>query len=808
MNVLLFLVVPPTLIFRTPKRTSMSGVKRAIETVGEEDENSQFTAASILKSAYETSKNELKTADFKIADLEELRYFQQRKRTEYENVLRRNRFNYGQWMRYAQFEIDQKDIQRARSVFERALEVDYKNVSMWVRYIQTEIKHKNINHARNLLERGIKLLPRVDKLWYLYITIEESIGNVVAVGEIFENWIQWKPVKDVWLHYIEFKERYEEYEEERLIFEKLVTVFNTCDSWLRWIDFEKKHGDFVNVENVFKLGVNSLYSQSEIDAKFLTTWIRYEYSRKRNDKVRELYEFGFKTLSDKEKFKLQNFQTDFSKQYEMDGQNVEKYVLQKRKLMYEDKLKKFKTDYETWWLYFTLIIDASLEIKEQEIREKFELALSSAPSDTEATQWIQYWYICHRYALWEEFSNKNIDNSKKIYEKLLKQIPHKTVFIYEFWVKYGDFELRNFDLTHLRKILGQAIGVTANDSIIKYYIGIELKFKYFERVRKLYDKLIELYPKNWHNWVDYFNFEDSLGNDLRSSSIVEIAIFHDFVDSKGKIKIINSVINTLIDNYGFSLARRLLEYKVELNAKNVDYVIQRCLLELKIPSEEQIKKYQSNEGPRTEEGVARDDNDPENDNGGFEVTTETKDAVRKQYERFLAKMKETGDVQNRIVLLESLRDFEKKYGDAENADRVQSRLPSIERKTRLDANGNQEEYIEYVFAEDEKEIEEQVAMFKNDFLTELDGIAENGEEAGHPDDNGNDDGNDDREDDDDDEEEEEEKEEGEEDSGVSRQKTFKSRFASDSEEEEEEAGEEAGEEADESGDHSNTAVDD
>ena len=169
-----------------------------------ESNDGQFTASKLLQSAYESSKHDLKVADFKITDLEELHYMQRRKRTEFENAIRRNRFNFGQWMRYAQFEIDQKDYARARSVFERAIEVDYKNVPLWIRYIQSEIKLKNINHARNLLERAIKLLPRIDKFWYLYVTIEESIGNVTAVSHIFDKWLNWKPNRDVWLHYLEF----------------------------------------------------------------------------------------------------------------------------------------------------------------------------------------------------------------------------------------------------------------------------------------------------------------------------------------------------------------------------------------------------------------------------------------------------------------------------------------------------------------------------------------------------------------------------------------------------------------------------
>lgn len=736
----------------------MSGVKRRL-SVDETETKQQFTAANILKSAYESSINELKTPDFHIADLDELHYFQQRKRTEYENALRRNRFNYGQWMRYAQFEIDQKDLRRARSVFERALEVDYKNVSMWVRYIQVEIKNKNINHARNLLERATKLLPRVDKLWYMYITIEETIGNIVAVNEIFENWLQWKPVKDVWIHYIEYKERYGEYEDERLLFEKFVTTFCESETWLRWTTFEKKHGDFTNVENVFKLGVNALFAKNNLTSQFLIAWIQFEHSHKKFEKVRELYKFGFKALNAKETHNLQKFQTDFEKQYGVDNENVEKYVLLKRKVVYEDQLAKVPTDYETWWTYFNLLIDSELEISNDKIREKFENALGNIPQDLEHQHWVPYCYLSYRFALWEEYENNRIDNAKRIYEKLIKLIPHKKITIIDVWYKYADFELRNFDVTAMRKVLGQAIGLASNEDIILHYIMLEIKLKYFDRARKLFNKLIELYPKNWKNWLEYFGFEDSLGNDVRSSNIIEISIFENFLSPKDKVKMIGSVVDQLIENYNFNLARRLYEYKVELMEQDVGAMIERCLFELKVPSQKQIEAYDKSKNNGT-------------DQFAFVVDEDTKNRVRNEYDRFLKVMKYSENVQKRIVLLESWKKFEEQYGDTEKVESVVSRLPKIIRKTRsVEGEDFQEEYIEYVFPEDVKEIQEQVDEFEAEFVNELQvGIDNEKEEY--------------KEDDDVVDEEDEAEDDASDGANAAKAKAFHSRFASDSEGEE------------------------
>ncbi|AWU74524.1 uncharacterized protein C5L36_0A11070 [Pichia kudriavzevii] len=721
-----------------------------------ESNDGQFTASKLLQSAYESSKHDLKVADFKITDLEELHYMQRRKRTEFENAIRRNRFNFGQWMRYAQFEIDQKDYARARSVFERAIEVDYKNVPLWIRYIQSEIKLKNINHARNLLERAIKLLPRIDKFWYLYVTIEESIGNVTAVSHIFDKWLNWKPNKDVWLHYLEFEERYEEYEEERLIFEKFVKEFNDSDSWLRWVQFEKTHGDEINVGNVFKLGVKSLHSVNRLDSQFLISWIRFQYSLKQADNVKQLYEFGYDALNREEANKLQKFETDFQKKYGLDSASLDQLVLLKRKVTYEEKLEQDKQDWSTWWLYLSLLID-TLKVPNDEVIEKFKVCMSTQPQSFKVSEWCGYWYICKRYLLFVEFEVGSVDDSRSIYSELIKTIPHKNMFLFDFWKNIAEFELRNGDLAHMRKVLGQGIGFTENEEIIKYYISIELRLKYFDRARKLYNKLIELFPDKYKNWIEYFDFEESLGNELRSFSILEVAVFENFLDNKAKLKLIRNTIDKVTENYNFRLARRLLDYKVTIG--NVNAKIERSLLELKIPSEDQIREYGSNAEVE------------------FTIDESVKNRVRKEYERFLSGLKE--NAHDRIVMLESLKRFEQEYGDEEKVKQVEARLPRIIRRVK-DGEDCKEEIIEYIFPEDENEIQQQVEEFKNAFLQDEQEDEEEVDEGGRKDD---------VEDGDEDEDEEGgERDEEENQSRIERRETkerksFRSRFESSSEDE-------------------------
>jgi len=44
------------------------------------------------------------------------------------------------WIKYAQWEESQQEIQRARSVYERALDVDHRTITVWLKYSEMEMR--------------------------------------------------------------------------------------------------------------------------------------------------------------------------------------------------------------------------------------------------------------------------------------------------------------------------------------------------------------------------------------------------------------------------------------------------------------------------------------------------------------------------------------------------------------------------------------------------------------------------------------------------------------------------------------------
>jgi hypothetical protein len=176
-------------------------------------------------------------------------------------------------MRYAQWELEQKEYARARSIFERALDVDARSVVLWLRYIEAEMKTRNINHARNLLDRAVTILPRVDKLWYKYVYMEETLGNIPGTRQVFERWMSWEPEEAAWSAYIKLEKRYAEFERARAIFHRFTQVHPEPRNWIKWARFEEEFGTEDNVREVFTTAIETLGDEF-MDEKLFIAYAR------------------------------------------------------------------------------------------------------------------------------------------------------------------------------------------------------------------------------------------------------------------------------------------------------------------------------------------------------------------------------------------------------------------------------------------------------------------------------------------------------------------------------------------------------
>lgn len=642
----------------------------------------EITSESLLNEAYQTNTKQLSHPTYMIQDLDELKSYQLRKRKEFEQQLNKNRLNYRQWIRYAKWELDyNRDFRRARSIFERALTVNVEYIPFWTQYVQFELSQKNINHARNILDRGTTTLPRVPKLWFMYVQTEETLKNYEMTRVVFERWLTWNPDIATWDAYVGFENRYDEVERVRAIYLRYVEVYNTSETWLKWVDFELTRGEVIKIRRAFETAVNTLVqgrnqntqpSQASPAAdklpEIISKWAEWEVSVKEYERARLIYDLILKKVQPEQKQKIYEKYVDFEKVHG-NKDTIESGISLKRIEKYEADLNSDPNDYDTWWAYIKLLETAD----GANLSTVFEQATKNIPlkTPTKSLSWRRYIYIWVKYALWEEFTNSNVDNSRNVWKNCLKIIPHKEFTFSKVWIGYAEFELRNSHLTSCRKVLGRAIGSSVpKTSLFRFYINLEKKLGEWDRARKVYEKWIEVVP-TVEVFLQYVEFEKLLNEDERCIALFELAVT---IEDFEEVKVWLAYIEYHKEEMNYDRCRELYDELLSIE-DTVKVWISKALFESTILTEAQLKLE--------EEGETE-----------FGVTEEHRESTRLIFKRAERHLKERKP--DRLVLLEAWKSYEEVHGDETSREIVEKRMPVIVKK--VNESG---EYVDYLFPQDE-----------------------------------------------------------------------------------------------------------
>ena len=277
----------------------------------------------------------------KISDPEELNEFRLKKRKEFEDNIRRNRLNISNWIKYAQWEESQKEIQRARSIWERALDIDHRLIPLWLKYAEMEMRYKQINHARNLFDRATTVLPRANQFWYKYTYMEEMLGNISGCRQIFERWMQWHPDEQAWNTYIKFELRYKETERARLLYERMVDVHPVAKNWLRFAKFEEQHGHVESARDTYERAIH-FFGDEYLDEKLCLAFARFEENQKEHERARAIYKYALDKLAESKRDDIMRAYTIHEKKHG-DRSGIEAIISNKRKAKYEEVHKTCTT---------------------------------------------------------------------------------------------------------------------------------------------------------------------------------------------------------------------------------------------------------------------------------------------------------------------------------------------------------------------------------------------------------------------------------------------------------------------------------
>ena len=631
----------------------------------------QISAEQLLREAVDRQEPGLQAPTQRFADLEELHEFQGRKRKEFEDYVRRNRINMNNWMRYAQWELEQKEFRRARSIFERALDVDSTSVVLWIRYIEAEMKTRNINHARNLLDRAVTILPRVDKLWYKYVYMEETLGNIPGTRQVFERWMSWEPDEAAWMAYIKLEKRYGEYGRARAVFERFTVVHPESCNWIKWAKFEEENGTSQLVRDVYGVAIETL-GDDFMDERLFIAYARYETKLKEYERARAIYKFALDRLPRSRSAALHKSYTTFEKQFG-NREGVEDVILAKRRVQYEQLVKDNPKNYDAW---FDLARLEETGGDVERVQDVYERAIAQIPPSQEKRHWRRYIYLWIFYAIWEELVNGDMDRARQIYQECLKLIPHQKWTFAKIWIMKAQLELRQMQLQSARRTLGQAIGMCPKDKLFKGYIELEKQLFEFSRCRILFEKQIEWNPSNSQSWIQFAELERGLDDVERARAIFELGTEQATLD----------------------MPELVWKAYIDFEEYEGEYGRARALYERLLRKTDHVKVWINY--ARFEINVPESESDETED--GRPVSEEAKARARSIFQRAHDLFKEKEVKEDRADLLNAWKSFESTHGSKEDTEKIEKQMPRRVKKRRRIEEDRFEEYIDFVFPADDE----------------------------------------------------------------------------------------------------------
>ena len=677
----------------------------------------QITAEQLLREAQERQIGPKRKPKQRIESLEELDDYRARKRTEFEDAIRRLRGNMAAWMRYATWEAQQGQMDRCRSVFERALDVNAYYVPLWLRYAEQELKLRNINHARNLFDRAVAILPRIDQLWYKYVHVEELLGNIGGTREIFERWMSWEPEERAWNAYIAFESRYHEFERASAVWERAVTCHPEPRLWIRWAKYEEDRGELDKARNVFHMALD-FYGESEEALEraqsVFTAFAKMETRQTEYDRARMIYKYALERIPRSKSEGIYTSYTRFEKQFG-NIKGVEDTVTQKRRLQYEEEIENSATpgNYDIWFDYARLEEESFRSLVEEgapesllvsardKVRDVYERAVALVPPAEEKRLWRRYIFLWLRYALFEEQDVHDLDRAKEIYAAAVTIVPHRVFTFAKLWLAYAKFEIRRLDLPVARKILGTAVGLAPKHKLFSGYIELELALKEFDRVRKLYEKALEWDPSASSTWVKYAELEQNLYDLDRARGIYELGLRQAEMEHGG-LDMPEVLWKAYIDfEFGEremervdALYERLLEKTGHVKVW-ISYALGKMAAVIALEEDEDAEAEDEGELERVQTAEVQAVR--------MEAHAAAARLTREVFERGNKSLQEQGLKEERVVLLEAWKAFESEHGDESSVSLVQEKMPRVMKKRREMPGGDglMEEYYDLVFPEEE-----------------------------------------------------------------------------------------------------------
>merc|ERR1719244_1872804 len=260
-----------------------------------------------------------------------------------------------------------------------------------------------------------------------------------------------------------------------------------------------------------------------------------------------------------------------------------------------------------------------------------------------------------------------MDRARQVYRAALELIPHKRFTFAKLWLLYAQFEIRQKEVDTARRALGSSLGKCPKAKLFRGYIDLEIQLREFTRCRTLYEKFLEFNPENVQTWMKFAELETLLGDVERSRALYELAINQPRLDMPEILW--KAYIDFETEQEETDRARELYKRLLE-RTQHVKVWLSFAQFELQVDHEDRLEQ------------------------------------ARHVYEQANKQLRQAREKEERLMLLEAWRDFERDEGDEKSRAHVADLLPrraKKRRKVQTEDGSDQgwEEYFDYIFPEDE-----------------------------------------------------------------------------------------------------------
>ncbi|CAG8465506.1 17067_t:CDS:10 [Acaulospora morrowiae] len=560
---------------------------------------------------------------------------------------------------------------RKRKEFEDSIRRNRLNIGSWLKYATWEESQKELNRARSVYERALDVDSRNVTLYIKYTEMEMKNRNVNHARNLFDRAVTLLPrVDQFWYKYTYMEEMLGNIAGARQIFERWMQWEPDESAWNAYIKMERRYNEIDRARAIYERFVNV-----HPEPKNWLKWVKFEEEQHNLEKCREIYSQAIGALGDdhidqKIFISFAKFETKL-KEFER-ARILYKYALEKLPRLKSEALYNAYTQFEKQYGDKEGIEDVVIGKR----RVQYDEELKSNPKNYDI--WFDYARLEENVGdtmkvreIYERAISQDYERTRQIYQECLKIIPHKKFTFAKIWLLYAQFEVRQLDLTTARKTLGNAIGLCPKDRLFKGYIELELQLREFDRCRILYTKYLEHNPANCYAWIKFAELERMLGDYDRCRAIFELAVDQPILD----------------------MPELLWKAYIDFEFSEEEYEKTRQLYRRLLDKTGHVKVWISYAQFELNADV-------ENREAAVERS-------RKVFETAYKSMKEKGLKEERVLLLESWKDFESNNGTQKTLSIVESKLPKVVKKRRkLDEAEGQagvawEEYYDYIFPDDQ-----------------------------------------------------------------------------------------------------------